>query len=137
MQRGDQISKIFLHAITSSVTLKTMRLKGRINNHELIVLIDSGSTSTHNFIDLEIVERAQVQVDVPHKLAVTVANGDRVKSEGKFPNVKIKLQGNVFDIEAFVLVIGRSDMVLRIHWLKTLGLILWNFSDLTMQFKIG
>lgn len=43
----------------------------------------------------------------------------------------------MFDIEVYVLVIDGSNMVFGIHWLKTLGSILWNSSDLTIQFKIG
>jgi hypothetical protein len=41
--------EISLQAITGSAHPKTMRVLGRINGQQLVILIDSGST--HNFLD--------------------------------------------------------------------------------------
>lgn len=62
-------------------------------------------------------------MDSNQKLVVTVANGERVKSEGKYKKVKIKLQGNEFAMEAYVLVLDGCDVVLGVHWLSIIGTI--------------
>lgn len=105
----DDNPNISLNAITGSVTSRTMRIKGRVSNQEVVILIDSGST--HNFVDPAVVRRAQLPIDPRHRLTVTVANGEKMISEGGLCNVKLKLQGHVFTMEAYVLVLGGCDMV--------------------------
>lgn len=51
--------EISLHALTRSMNPKTMRLLGKIGNQQVVILIDSGST--HNFLDLAIIRRAQLK----------------------------------------------------------------------------
>jgi hypothetical protein len=46
--------EISLHALTGWSTPRTMRIEGRVGNHTLTVLIDSGST--YNFINSKIAE---------------------------------------------------------------------------------
>jgi len=38
--------------------------------------------------------------------------------------------------DAYIVSLGSCDMVLEVQWLSTLGSILWNFEDLTMEFFI-
>lgn len=132
VENNENNPNISLHAITSLVTSKTMRIKGRLNNQELVILINSGST--HNFVDPVVVRRAQILINPRHKLTMTLANGEKVRSEGGLFNLKVKLQDHRFNIDAYVLVLGGCDMVLGVQWLKTLGTISWNFNDLSMQF---
>ena len=51
-----------------------MRVSAKVGPHELIVLIDSGST--HNFINERIVELLQLPVVPIEPFYVKVANGD-------------------------------------------------------------
>lgn len=95
---------IALHAIPGSSTSRTMRIKARLNNQELVILIESGST--HNFVDPAVVRRAQIPIDPRHKLTVTIANGEKIRSEEGLCNVNVKLQGHKFIIDAYVLVLG-------------------------------
>ena len=37
----------------------------------------------------------------------------------------------------FVMPIGRCDVVFGAQWLRTLGPILWDFAELSMQFSIN
>lgn len=89
-----------------------MRLRGRINHQDCVVLIDS--RSTHNFLDPEILKGSKLKADSNHKLAVTIANGEKVKSEGKCADVMIRMQGNEFEMEAYVLMLGGCDVVLGV-----------------------
>ena len=133
IEGAEEELSISLHAISGACTPKMMRLKGKINHQECVVLIDSGST--HNFLDPRIMKEAQLKVDVSQRLAITVANGEKMRSEGQCKNVKLKFQGHEFVIEAHVLILGGCDVVLRVQWLSALGSILWNFNVLNMKFS--
>lgn len=125
-----------LHAITGSHHPQTMRIVGRVSLHEVVILIDSGST--HNSLDSSFTKTAELMV---HKkdtisLRVQVADGEQVTSDGKCGGVRVELTKFSFIVEAFVIVLACCDMVLGIQWLLSLGSILWNFRDLTMEFTL-
>lgn len=48
--------------------------------------------------------------------------------------VKTKIQGTYFSSSFYVLSLGGCDVVLGVKWLQSLGLIVWNFSQLTIKF---
>lgn len=83
-----------------SNSLKIIRFKSRINHQECVVLIENGST--HNFLNLGIMREAKLKVDIDQRLEIIVANGERVRNEGKCMDVKIKLQGSEFAVKAYV-----------------------------------
>jgi hypothetical protein len=127
-----EFPKISLHAIIGNPTPKTIRIVGMIKNHKVIILIDSGST--HNFCDQEKVKEIGIQLVGHESIKVKVANGDEIVSPGKCKNTKVKLQGYTFVVDLYVLPLAGCDIVLGIQWLRTLGPILWDFLNLTMQF---
>lgn len=51
---------ILLRAIGESVSPKTMRLEGTINNNNVLILI--GTKSTHNFLVSYVATKAKLQV---------------------------------------------------------------------------
>lgn len=53
-----------------------MRIKGRLRNQEIVVLIDTGNT--HNFLDPLIVKNGRLKVNHEEKVKVRVANGQLV-----------------------------------------------------------
>ncbi|KAL4607501.1 hypothetical protein ACB092_09G179000, partial [Castanea dentata] len=54
-------AEITLYALLGSPSLGTMRIKGRINDHWVVILIDT--SSTHNFLDAAILSRLHLPVD--------------------------------------------------------------------------
>ena len=94
-----------------------MRIWGRINHHDMVILIDSGST--HNFLDEALWKLLKLPIST-HE--VRVANGDVLSTKGACNEVQIKLQGTLFQIDLNVLPLGGCDVVLGTQWLYSLGL---------------
>ena len=94
------------------------------------------SSSSHNFLDVEMARRAGVQLQLCPNLSVTVANGDRVASPGKAPAQQVNIGGEAFNIDLYALPLDDYDMVLGVQWLGTLGLILWDFARHTLCFHM-
>ncbi|KAM0066244.1 putative nucleotidyltransferase, Ribonuclease H [Helianthus debilis subsp. tardiflorus] len=69
-------------------------------------------------------------------MRVTVANGNQLECGLKCKDFKWMMQGVWFVADVLVLPLENYDMVLGVQWLATLGDIVWNFTDLTMKFKV-
>lgn len=82
-------SEISLHAITGSVTPKTMHLYGMLHMHQVVVLLDTGST--HNFLDPAVLRKVPLQVTSDIQLQVRVTYGATILSAGLCSAVSLKL----------------------------------------------
>ena len=125
-------AEITLYALVGNPTANTMRIKGRFQNHEVVSLIDSGST--HNFLDAAVLPVLQLHLDTSQILEVKVADGTIIKTLGSCHGVNITLQGHRFVLDFNVLHLGGCEVILGTQWLSTLGVISWNFQLLTMEF---
>lgn len=74
--------EISFNAITNTPNPKTIRLRGRIGDKMVIILVDLGST--HNFLDHSIAKKAKLSVESTRRLTVKVANRVAVSSEGYY-----------------------------------------------------
>ena len=125
-------SKITLYALVGNPSAQTMRVKGRIKNHEVVSLIDSGST--HNFLDATELLTLNLPLDTSQILEVKVADGNTIKTLGVCHGVTIIIQGFTFVVDFNVLHLRGSAMVLGTQWLSTLGAIIWDFKLLIIRF---
>jgi len=126
--------EISIHALAGSPSPKTMRILGYVNGCAVVILIDTGST--HNFMDPSIQQRAHLHLQSTTGLLVRVANGDSLCSTGKCVDITFHIQGNTYHTDFYVLTLGGCDIVLGVQWLSTLGLILWAFVKLRMEFNL-
>jgi hypothetical protein len=117
---------ISLNAITGISPAKTLQLSVRVAGATLGALIDSGST--HSFILASVARRLLLQPTPRPGLNVMVANGDHVPNDGVCYGVHIFLNSEEFVIDLFVIPLDGYDMVLGVHWLRTLGPLLWDFN---------
>jgi hypothetical protein len=109
-----------------------MQLIILINGVCLTTLLDSGST--HNVVDTGAVQRATIELCGHTGLRVKVANGDHITSPGSCQDLQIKICDEVFSIDCYDISLGSYDMVLGVHWLESLGPILWDFGRSTIAF---
>lgn len=63
-----------------------------------------------------------------------VANGDKLTSIGYCKEVTLSIQGVPVFTDLYLLKLEGCEVVLGAHWLRTLGPVLWDFSNLWMQF---
>ena len=87
-----------------------------INSHELIVLIDSGST--YNFISEKVANTLQLPMKPTEPFSVRVANGGSLTCQGRLKNVPIHLQGILFSLIIYALPLYGLDLLLGIQWLE-------------------
>lgn len=104
---------------------------GKINRHWVVILIDTGST--HNFLDAAILSKLQLCLDPTVSFEIKVANGAIIKTKGVCLGVKVVMH-HMFSMDLNVLPLGDCELVLGTQWLKTLGLVQWDFLKMSMQF---
>lgn len=81
--------EISLHALTGWTAAKTMRVTAKIGHCEVVVLIDSDST--HNFISDKVAALLHLPVIPSEPFNVRVANGQPLKCQRRFENVRVLL----------------------------------------------
>ena len=132
LRSGVDPAEITLYALVGNPSSNTMRIKGRIQNHDVVSLIDSGST--HNFLDAAVLPILHLQLDTSQILEVRVVDGAVLKTLGSCHRVTITLQGHRFVVDFNILHLGGCEVVLGTQWLSTLGVISSDFHLLTMRF---
>jgi len=129
---SDDDLQISLAAITGIRANATLQLVAHIRDTPATALVDSGST--HSFIDESLAHRLGLVPDPRPGLSVGVANGDRVASSGLCKAVRLVIDKEEFTVDLFVIPLGGFGIVLGCDWLRSLGPILWDFTNLTMVF---
>nr|GEX05898.1 transposon Ty3-G Gag-Pol polyprotein [Tanacetum cinerariifolium] len=134
--QADEVQgEISFHAISGTILPQTLRLPGRIQNKDVVVLVDGDST--YNFVDQELVNRLGLQVDPPINFSVVVANREKLACTGRVRNLSLAVQGCVISTDFFMLPVAACPIVLGVQWLKTLGPIEFDFNNLTTGFHIA
>ncbi|KAL8159020.1 hypothetical protein V2J09_000557 [Rumex salicifolius] len=131
----EEAAQISVNAVAGVSNYRTMRVKGMFGKKALFILIDSGST--HNFIDQGIAAKLGCTLLSYGLSKVSVADGSTLDVSAKIENFKWQFQQVEFQADLMVIPLGCCDMVLGVQWLETLGKILWDFKQLTMEFKVG
>jgi hypothetical protein len=123
---------ISLNALTGFSTPQTLKLIGYIKHQKVIILIDSGNT--HNFIHRCISQETNCYICVVNNFQIMIANGGSMKCGGHCENVCLQIGQYNMKSHMFSIDMGGCDIVLGVEWLRTLGPILMDFKELTMQF---
>lgn len=66
---------------------------------------------------------------------VKVAGGGQLTCDSMIKGFEWRMQGQSFSADLLLLPLSGSDIVLGVQWFSTLGPILWDFNNLTVEFK--
>jgi hypothetical protein len=125
---------ISLHAIMGVRARGCQTMKMFVSITDTIGVALLYSNSSHNFININMAQRAGVRLQPCPSLFITVMNGDLVASLGKTPAQTVSIGSEAFRLNLYALPLGEYGMVLGVQWLGTLGPILWDFAKHTMCF---
>lgn len=95
---------------------KTMKLQGLINNQEVLIMVDSGSSGT--FISDRVVQSLHLPVAAISAIQVTVADGTKMRTDKAVSALEWWTHGYSFVSEAKVLQLGCYDLILGMDWLE-------------------
>jgi hypothetical protein len=109
----EEFSEISLNAVICTPSPKTMRIVGILMYQQVIILID-------NFLGTKIPATFGFQPIDQDSITVRVTNGQEMTSPEKCGEVGIKMQGDVFRTDLFILPLAGCDIILGIQWLRTL-----------------
>uniref|UniRef100_A0A2N9HQL5 Reverse transcriptase n=1 Tax=Fagus sylvatica TaxID=28930 RepID=A0A2N9HQL5_FAGSY len=129
------LPQISLHTLSGTNTPQTMRVNGLAHGKKVQVLIDSGST--HNFVNAKYATRLGCHRIEGLVFRVMVANGEWLRCDETYPNVRMEIQGYCFDTNLYPLELQGSDVVLGMQWLRSLGRVAHDWEKLTMEFSNG
>jgi hypothetical protein len=124
---------ISLHSLTSFSATQTIKLIGYIKHKKVIILVDSGNT--HNFIHRRIAQETNFYIRAINSFQIMIANGGSMKCGGRCENVCLQIGHYQLKYHMFSIDMGGCDIVLGDDWLRTLGPIVMDFKELTMQFQ--
>ncbi|KZV19807.1 peroxidase 64 [Dorcoceras hygrometricum] len=123
-----------LYSISGMTQPQTMKLRGRIQNQEAVVMVDSGAS--HNFISRKLVEKLGMEIDEAVKFGVCLGDGTKVQCQGLCQGLKIQLGTYIAKITGHLFELGGVDIILGVEWLRTLGEIRLDWNKMRMRFKV-
>lgn len=124
---------ISLCALSGLQWAQKIHVTGYSEKRPIQILLDGGST--HNFIDEKTAKRLGYQI-CPTKVShASLGNSTLEATSGVVMNFKWILQGTTFSSNLIVFLVGKYDLVLGVLWMKTLGPITMDYSELTMSFN--
>jgi hypothetical protein len=94
----------------------------------------SSGFGLNSFIHEVVVHELGLDVVQRSGLTVKVANRERLQSYGICKNTVVEIQGETFTMDCYTLPLEGFDVMLGVHWLKSLGPIAWDFTTLSMAF---
>ncbi|KAK5802773.1 hypothetical protein PVK06_030393 [Gossypium arboreum] len=90
-----------------------MCLLATIGRCDAIILVDS--SSTHNFVDCQLMKKLHLLVDPSYRLKVMAANKVQLATQGVCRSVLWEAQGYQFSIDFMVCPVKGCDLVLSVQ----------------------
>ncbi|KAK2417448.1 hypothetical protein QL285_039746 [Trifolium repens] len=111
---------------------QSIKLRGKIQEVPVVVLIDSGAT--HNFVSHDLVKKMNWPVDDSSTMNIKLGDGSCSRTQGACKDLKIDMEGMKIEVDVQLFELGGVDVVLGIDWLRTLGDMIVNWKKHTMSF---
>lgn len=115
-QLQEEFGQLSLNAISSQDQTNCIKLKTRVKDKVMLILVDSGST--HSFISSHFVDLVQLPIVSITPKKVKLANGESIVTDKMVPQLECYCQGQSFAPDMIVLDMHPYDAILGFDWLK-------------------
>ena len=112
----------------------TMKLQGKIQDRDIVILIDPGAT--HNFICGQLAEELNLPLTPMPSYRIVLGDGPVVFGKGKHAEVSIITQGIMIIDEFLPLTLSSIHVILGKQWLDSIGWVHQHFRNLIMKFIV-
>jgi hypothetical protein len=129
----ENLCHIFVNAVAGTETVNTIRLRATVGDKTMLLLVDSGSSTT--FVNKMFAERAGCQISPAPAVLVKVANGKILLSNSEVKDLQWCYQGHVFTDTMRILDIGAYDAILGKDWLDKCGSMFCHWAQNTLHFE--
>jgi hypothetical protein len=103
-------------AMAGTEAPRTLKIKGGLQNMEILVLIDSGSS--HSFVSQQVVAVVSGVTATASPVTVRVADGSVIQAKAEILQAEWFLQGYSFHSDLRVLKLQSFDMIIDMDWLE-------------------
>jgi hypothetical protein len=131
---GSELMHLSEAAVVGGHGAATMRFCGIVQGHDVLMLVDSGSS--HTFVSAGLAARLQLPSRAIVPLRVKVANGGMLECTRELPNVLWSTQGVQFTTSFKILSLGSYDIILGFDWLSTHSPMKVHWAEQTMNFEL-
>lgn len=108
----EQLLALSLAAVQGRELPKTIQLKGLVQQNEVLILIDSGSSNT--FINSVLAAKLQGEAVMDQPVNVKVADGALLQCKSHIPALEWHVQECSFISDAKVIPLGHYDMIVNL-----------------------
>ncbi|XP_071680601.1 uncharacterized protein [Lolium perenne] len=127
------LMSISKQAVNGSEAPRSMRLSGQIQGRDVLILIDSGSSS--NFVSENLASKLTGVQQLDNPIKVKVAGGGVLEGNSEIPDCVWTCQGNSFATSLKVLPLQCYDVILGMQWLEEMGLMTTHWQQKWFQFE--
>ena len=113
----EEFCQLSLHAISSVDNTNCIKLKARVQDKVMLILVDSGSS--HSFISYQFVALAKLPTVSTQARKVKLANGEWMITNKKVQELSWYCQGHTLSTDMVVLDMNPYDAILGFDWLQS------------------
>ena len=110
----------------------TVKVKGRVGEEEVVILIDCGAT--HNFIAKKLVTKLGLTLQETPNYGVILGSGTTVKGKRVCRDVEVWMEEWKVNDSFLPLELGGIDIILGMQWLHSLGVTKVDWKKLLLTF---
>lgn len=104
-------------AVHGSVGPRIMKLHGSIQGHDMVILVDSGSSSS--FLSHSFAAQLSGIRSLPSGISVQVANGTVLHCQSVLPQASWSVGQYTFSSDLCILPLHHFDMILGMDWIES------------------
>ena len=129
----EDFCQLSLNALSSTDKYDCIKLRTKVKNKTMLMLVDSGST--HSFISSNFVQLAQLPtIPIPPR-KVKLANGEWITTNRMVSQLPCYCQGQTFTTDMIVLDMNPYDAILGFDWLRRHSPMVCDWEHKSLQFE--